>query len=220
LWDRLTVRENLTVYARLYSLPRAGRKVDEALEAFGLRDRAGDAAAQLSKGLKQRVAIARTLLHEPDIVLLDEPTSGLDPESARDVRELILRLRHEGRAVLMSTHNLDEVQRVADRVAVLRSRLVAVDTPAALRNRLFGARLRIVLVQPAAMFVDAARGPGVGAVDADGSTLVIEVDDAAGRAPAIIRRLVAANADIHSVMPDEPSLEQVYLRLVEGKPRP
>ena len=220
LWDRLTVRENLTVYARLYTLPRASQKVDEALETFGIRDRADDAAAQLSKGLKQRVALARTLLHGPDIVLLDEPTSGLDPESARDVRELVLRLRDERRAVLMSTHNLDEVQRVADRVAVVRSRLVALDTPAALRNRLFGARLRVVLAQPAATFADAAKGPGVGRVEAQGSTLVIEVDDAAGRAPAIVRRLVTANADIHSVMPDEPSLEQVYLRLVEDKARP
>jgi ABC-2 type transport system ATP-binding protein len=76
LWDRLTVRDNLTVYARLYALPQVSRKVDEALEIFGIRDRANDAAAQLSKGLKQRVALARTLLHGPDIVLLDEPTSG------------------------------------------------------------------------------------------------------------------------------------------------
>ena len=91
LWDRLTVRQNLSVYARLHGLPQPSRAVDEALELFGIADRARDFAAQLSKGLKQRVALARTLLHKPDIVLLDEPTSGLDPESARDVRDLILR---------------------------------------------------------------------------------------------------------------------------------
>ena len=148
------------MYARLYGLPQPERTVDEALEMFGVRDRAGDQAAQLSKGLKQRVALARTLLHKPDIVLLDEPTAGLDPESARDVRELVLRLRGEHRAVLMSTHNLDEVERVADRVAVMRSRLVALDTPAALRSRLFGTRLLVVIGQPAEAFVASVNGPG------------------------------------------------------------
>ena len=217
LWDRLTVRQNLSVYARLYGLPRPERAVDEALEMFGVRDRAGDAAALLSKGLKQRVALARTLLHRPDIVLLDEPTAGLDPESARDVRALVLRLRDEHRAVLMSTHNLDEVERVADRVAVMRSRLVALDTPAALRSRLFGTRLRVVIGQPAEAFVTSATGPGAADARADGSALSIGVDDAARRAPEIVRRLVAAGADIQSVMPDEPTLEQVYLRLVEEK---
>jgi ABC-2 type transport system ATP-binding protein len=215
LWDRLTVRQNLSVYARLYGLPL--RTVDEALELFGIRDRAADPTAQLSKGLKQRVALARTLLHRPDIVLLDEPTAGLDPESARDVREMVLRLRGERRAVLMSTHNLDEVERVADRVAVVRSALVALDTPAALRSRLFGNRLRVVLGQPAKRFVDSARGTGTHDVEAADSTLSIAVDDVTARAPEIVRRLVAAGADIQSVTPDEPTLEQVYLRLVEEK---
>ena len=215
LWDRLTVRQNLSVYARLYGLPHPQRTVDEALDLFGVRDRGGDQPAQLSKGLKQRVALARTLLHKPDIVLLDEPTAGLDPESARDVRDLVLRLRDEHRAVLMSTHNLDEVERVADRVAVMRSRLVALDTPAALRSRLFGTRLQIILGQPADGFAASVPGPGIGDVRAQGSTLSIEVDDAAARAPEIVRRLVAAGADIQSVMQDEATLEQVYLRLVE-----
>jgi ABC-2 type transport system ATP-binding protein len=214
LWDRLTVRQNLSVYARLHGLSRPSVVVDEMLDLFGLRDRARDLAAQLSKGLKQRVALARTLLHKPGIVLLDEPTSGLDPESARDVRGLILRLREERRAVLLSTHNLDEVERVADRVAVLRTRMVAVDTPAALRARLFGSRLRIVLAGPAMAFVDAAAGAGVSDVRVEQHSLSIAVDDGRGRAPAIVRRLVAAGADIEAVVPEEASLEEIYLRLL------
>ena len=216
LWDRLTVRQNLAVYARLQGLERPQRVVDAALDLFGIRDRAQEVAAHLSKGLKQRVALARTLLHEPDIVLLDEPTAGLDPESARDVRELVIRLRDEKRSILLSTHNLDEVERVANQVAVIRTRLIAMDTLAALRNRLFGARLRIVVSQPAATFVTSLKEIGFADARVDGSTLSIAVPDAATAAPAIVRRLVAAGADIEAIVPEDAPLEEVYLRLLES----
>jgi ABC-2 type transport system ATP-binding protein len=215
LWDRLTVRQNLMTYARLHGVPSPASAVDAALELFDLRDRGKDQAAQLSKGLKQRVALARTLLHRPEVVLLDEPTSGLDPESARDVRELVLRMRDERRAVLLSTHNLDEVERVANRVAVLRTRLIAVDTPSALRTRLFGARLRIALVPPAEAFATLLRQAGYSDVRAEDGTLSIAVDDPAARAPSVVRRLVEAGAQIQSVVPEEPPLEEVYLRLLQ-----
>jgi ABC-2 type transport system ATP-binding protein len=213
LWDRLPVRQNLRVYARLHGIADADRAVDESLAAFDLSSRAGDPAAQLSKGLKQRVAIARTLLHHPSIVLLDEPTSGLDPEAAREVRELILRLRSQGRAILLSTHNLDEVERVADRVAVLRGRLVAYDTPAALRARLFGARLRIVLDRDAAPLVAVVQRLAP-EVRAENRNLSIRVEDAAADAPAIVRALVDAGAGVEQVTPEEAPLEEVYLRLL------
>ena len=214
LWDRLSVRQNLHVYARLHGLAAAERVVDQALDTFDLRDRGTDPTALLSKGLKQRVALARTLLHEPAIVLLDEPTSGLDPESARDVRELILRLRQQGRAILLSTHNLDEVERVSDRVAVIRGSLVASDTPAALRTRLFGARLRVTLATEAAPFLAELPRAGASDIRADGRVLSIGVDDAARRAPEIVRMLVNVGAEIQSVVPEEPPLEEVYLRLL------
>lgn len=215
LWDRLTVRQNLTVYARLHGMPDPRRAVDAALEAFAIADRAAEPAAHLSKGLKQRVAIARALLHGPAIVLLDEPTAGLDPASARDVRELVLRLRQEGRAVLLSTHNLDEVERVADRVAVMRGRLLALDTPAALRAKLFGARLRVVLTGQAVAFADMLAAAGYPDVRPDGATLSIAVADAATAAPEIVRRLVAAGGEIRLVAPEEPPMEDVYLRLLD-----
>ena len=214
LWDRLSVRQNLRVYARLHGLPDPERAVDEALETFGLRDRGADAAAQLSKGLKQRVALARTLMHRPSTVLLDEPTSGLDPEAARDVRELIQRLRRERRAVLLSTHNLDEVERVADRVAVLRGRLVASDTPAALRARLFGARVRVALGAAAPSFAPVLRAAGFRDVREEAESLSIAVDDTSRRAPEIVRALVHAGAEVREVAAEEPPLEDVYLRLL------
>jgi ABC-2 type transport system ATP-binding protein len=219
LWDRLSVWQNLLVYAELQGLANPEAAVQEALATFDLRNRARDPAAQLSKGLRQRVALARTLLHKPDIVLLDEPTAGLDPESAREVRELVLGLRAELRSVVVSTHNLDEVERIADRVAVIRTVLVAVDTPAALRARVFGARVRVVLAQPAERFVAVLTDAGFGDVRHDGVTLSIGIGDYAASVPALVRRLVGAGAEILTVVADEPPLEDVYLKLV-GESQP
>lgn len=220
LWDRLTVFQNLLVHAQLQDVSNPRQVVREALAQFDLSTRGHELAAQLSKGLKQRVALARTLLHQPSVVLLDEPTSGLDPESAREVRDLILRLRRDGRAILVSTHNLDEVERVADRVAVLRTTLVALDTPAALRSQVFGLRLRIVLAGPAQPFASSVTGEGISDVRAEGAIMSVRVDDVARRAPAIVRALVQAGADVQRVAPEEPPLEEVYLRLVRESTPP
>jgi ABC-2 type transport system ATP-binding protein len=219
LWDNLTVRDNLKVYAQLYGMRDAEKAVNEALALFAITDRRDDRTARLSKGLKQRVALARALVHRPSIVLLDEPTAGLDPESARDVRELIVAMRGEGRAVLLCTHNLDEVERMADRVAVLRSRLIAVGTPSELRQRLFTSRLRIRLSQDAESFAARLRASGVRDVGADGSWL--SLSEGTLTTPQIVRMLVEAGADIEAVERDEPSLEDVYLKLLQddGAPR-
>src|SRR5688572_6074933 len=214
LWDRLSVRRNLDVYARLQGLAAPEKAVDRALELFGILDRANDPAAQLSKGLRQRVALARTLLHDPAVILLDEPTSGLDPESARDVRDLILRMREERRAVLLSTHNLDEVERIADRVAVLRTRLIAVDTPAALRSRLFGARVRIVVSDRADALAEQLRQAGTTDVVVADNTLSIATDGTPSSVPPLVRALVDAGAAIESVTPESAPLEEVYMRLL------
>ena len=217
LWDRLTVRENLHTYARLHGLRDPHGAVRQVMDTFRITDRADEPAAVLSKGLKQRVALARTLLHDPDIVLLDEPTSGLDPESARDVRAMILALRDQGRAVLLSTHNLDEVGRVASRVAVLRQRLLAVDTPAALRLKLFGNRVRIGITGHAGEFLPALRAGGHRDVIADDDVLSVAITDAGRDVPHVVRVLVESGARIVAVTPEEHSLEDVYLRLVTGE---
>jgi ABC-2 type transport system ATP-binding protein len=188
--------------------------VDEALRRFNLWDRRHDTAAVLSKGMKQKVAIARALIHRPSTVLLDEPTAGLDPKTARDVRELILELRESGCAVLVSTHNLDEAERVADRIGVLEKRLLAVDTASALRRRFFGRRLTIVTVGPAAPLVPAVSALTGNQAIADGTRMSVGIEDPDRQTPAIVRALVEAGADVLQVVEEHPPLEEVYLRVL------
>ena len=214
LWERLSVRMNLLTYARLHQLPDPPGVVERALARFGLSERADSLGAELSKGLKQRVAIARTLLHDPPVVLLDEPTSGLDPQSARLVRDLVLELRTRGHAVILSTHNLDEAERLADRVGVLRGRFLAIASPTDLRRRIFGARMRVRVHGDASRFVQTVTGAGAKDVSADGSHVTFGLDDIESGTPAVVRALVQAGADVVSVAPEDRPLEDVYFALV------
>jgi ABC-2 type transport system ATP-binding protein len=156
-------------------------------------------------------------LHNPRLAMLDEPTAGLDPESARDVRTLIVRLREQGRTVLLCTHNLDEVERVADRVAVLRTRLIAIGTPASLRERLFAPRVRITLAEEASRFVAPLKSGGLTDVTAEGAVLSVGIKDTSFTTPDLVRRLVEAGAPVESVTTEEPRLEDVYLKLLQDE---
>jgi ABC-2 type transport system ATP-binding protein len=211
LWDRLTVRMNLVTYARLYGLPRPHDAVQRTLSLVGLSDRQRDAAGSLSKGLRQRVAIARALLHDPPIVLLDEPTAGLDPASARQIRDLIQDLGRLGRAVLVSTHNLSEAEQLAGRIAILNSSLLALDTPAALRQARGDSRVDIDVEGPAEPWI--ARLGAETSPSAAGSTLSLTLTDPS-RVPDVIAGLVQAGARIRRVNPSARTLEEVYLALV------
>src|SRR5436309_12444253 len=218
LWDRLTVRENLRVYAGIYALGQPDRAIDRALDIFSLGDRSATRAAELSKGMRQKVALVRALLHDPAVLLLDEPTSGLDPEVTRSVRLLLEERRQAGCSILVSTHNLDEAERLADRVAVLHERLVAIDRPSDLRRRLTTGRVIIrVAGDPAAYVETVGRIVGPAAeVVAERATLVVHVANPEQQTPALVAALVDARAQILEVRAEMPALEDVYLHLMNN----
>src|SRR5512137_909416 len=141
MYDNLSAEYNLRIYAKLYEVRDGPAAVEKYLKMLGLWERRFDAAGTFSKGMKQKLAIARCLLHEPRLLFLDEPTAALDPEAAHLVRDFIAELKKEGRTIFLCTHNLDEADRLCDRIGVFKSRLLVVDTPARLRSQLFGRKV-------------------------------------------------------------------------------
>jgi ABC-2 type transport system ATP-binding protein len=216
LYLRLTVSENLEYFAGLYGLNRSGTRIHDALAAVNLGDRAGDLCGGLSKGLRQRVGLARTLLSDPKIMFLDEPTSGLDPLAALDVHNLIIGLRERGVTIFLTTHRLDEAERLCDRVAILNTTLRTVGRPADLRAQLFKKTVVVKtlspLADPAAVFtsVDGVEEWHSG----EPCSYELTVTDATRVAPAVTRDLVGAGADVLFVGEVQHSLEDVYLELI------
>jgi ABC-2 type transport system ATP-binding protein len=218
LYDRLSAKKNLEIFARLYEVKDVPGQVEKYLRMLGLWDRRDDLAGNFSKGMKQKVAICRALLHEPKVLFLDEPTSGLDPEAAKLVHDFIEQLKAEGRTIFLCTHNLDEADRLCDRIGMMKQRLLVVDTPQNLRQRLFGRKVVFHVKQSTPALVGLVKAqPFARDVQAVDNKIVVGLDKPEEQNPVLVRKLVEAGADVQFVGELRHSLEDVYLSLINGK---
>src|SRR5213083_2824018 len=219
LYERQSALENLVFFATLYGLngPTAAGQAEHFLRLMGLWDRRREAVATFSRGMKQKMAIARAALHEPRILFLDEPTTGLDPDAAKTVREFIVALRGEGRTVFLCTHNLDEADRLCDRIAFFRHRVLRIAQPDDLRAELYGRATEIRLL-PKPRAEDLARVqavPGVHEAHLENGSIVVASADPLLTNPLLVRALVDGGAEIAFVTERKAHLEDVYLQIVE-----
>lgn len=215
--DRLAANDTLILFGQMYGLERnaATARAGELLKRFGLADRAGDKVGGYSKGMRQRLALARTLLHDPELLFLDEPTAGLDPVAAREVHERIAYLATaEGRSVVLCTHDLQEAQRLCDRVVLLqRGRVVAQGRPAELARGVASRRPARIVVEPSQWEPALAlAGPGALAGSDAGEIVVTQAsrDDLAD----LVKSLVTNDVRVFAVVPAETTLEDVYFALM------
>ncbi len=216
LYNELTAFENLDFYGKVYEVPDARRKtnIEHFLKMLGLWEKKDVPAGTFSKGMKQKLAIARALVHEPQILFMDEPTANLDPESAKTVRDFILELKKEDRTIFLNTHNLDEAQRLCDRIGILKTKLLTIGTPEQLKLNLRGARTEIRLAQVTDAIVNAVKKVAPNRVTVTDNTVVIDVTNAETQNPAIFEAIVSSGGRIQNVTQVEPTLEEVYLNMV------
>ncbi len=221
LYERQSANDNLMFFAELFGLSAATARsqTERYLRLMGLWDRRDEAVGTYSRGMKQKMAIARAAIHEPRILFLDEPTTGLDPDAARTVREFIAQIRGEGRTVFLCTHNLDEADRLCDRIAFFRRSIIRIDTPAKLRSELYGhaTEFRVMPAPTADHLVRVQGVPGVQAAHLENGSIIVVSGDPLAVNPRVVRTLVAAGAELAYVSERKASLEDVYLRIVEGE---
>ena len=217
MYDRLSAEMNLRTFARLYGVKDANGQVEKYLRLLGLWDRRFDEVGGFSKGMRQKLAIARALLHQPKVLFLDEPTSGLDPEASRLVRDFIEELKSEGTTIFLCTHNLDEADRLCQRIAIFKSHLITVDTPQDLRQKLFGRKSVFHLRALDPVWIPLVMSvPGVKEVQPLENRLIVRLDDPEIQNPEIIRKLVGVDAEIQFVGELRHSLEDIYMEMIRA----
>jgi len=216
LYDDLSAYDNLDFYGKLYDCTEAQRKENIArfLKMLGLWEKKDVAAGAFSKGMKQKLAIARAIIHEPQILFMDEPTANLDPESSKTVRDFILELKKEKKTIFLNTHNLDEAQRICDRIGILNTRLMAIGTPEELEKSVQGRKTVIQLEQAGDAIIAALRKLPLRNLVIDGNKLTIDVTDPEKENVAIVDTIVGAGGHVQSVAVVGSTLEDAYLKLV------
>jgi len=219
LYESLSANRNLDFFAQLYGVPKNKRekRIEELLKMLDLWDRRDEPVATYSKGMKQKIAIARAFVHDPQVVFLDEPTAGLDPQASLTVREFLVALKKEGRTVFINSHHLDEVERLCDRIAVMNRTALAIGSPKDLARRYWGRTTVVELASVDDAFVDIVRGLDFASnVRVDDGRILVDLDDPEIRNPVIVERLTRAGAKIEYVTELKRSLEDVYMKLIGG----
>ena len=226
LYDRLTAEENMEFFAEAYGITdRSDRsnRIRELLEFFDLWERRNDKAGGLSKGMKQKLAIARALVHSPEILFLDEPTSGLDPRSAKDIRDLMEELsERDNQTILLSTHRLEDAERLCSRVMIIRDGgSLIVGSPDELRRRMTGSPLLEVRLRRVdegiIRSIRTLEQVSNLSINAEANRMTVGLKNLEDETPLVVRRIVEAGGLILSVEALEPSLEEAYLKLVGGE---
>jgi len=217
LYEDLTAYENLDFYGKLYETPDDQRKtnIERFLKMLDLWDRKDVRAGSFSKGMKQKLSLARALIHEPEILFMDEPTANLDPESGKTVRDFIIEIKKQGRTIFLNTHNLDEAQRICDRIGIIKTKLLTVGTPEHLRESLSQPRTEITLAQVNETLLDALRKLVPNKIEVTGNKLIIDVTDPDKDNPTIITAITSAGGQIREVTQIVPTLEDVYLQITK-----
>ncbi len=216
-YERLTAQRNLEYFAGFYQgINDPGEQVEKYLKIMGLWERRESPVASYSKGMKQRLALARALLAEPKVLFLDEPTAGLDPEASGEVRELIQKLSREGRTIFLSTHNLPEAELLCNRIAVFRTRLLALDTPGNLRQQQFRRKAMIRLeIANEAILASIDKLAFVKSLSRNGNQLSVELNNPDKELPELVQTIVQSGGRILEVTEERHSLEEIYLSLVK-----
>ena len=216
LYERLSAYRNLEFFAQLYGVRRPREQIERYLKMLGLWGRRSEPVARFSKGMKQKMALARALLHEPKVLFLDEPTAGLDPEAAKLVRDFIEELAEEHqRTIFLCTHNLAEAERLCDRIGLIKQRLITVGTPEELKDRLYGRRTVVQLRNPLpGLEAQLQELPFIRELRLDGNRLIVGLEDPEEENPVLIRRLVELGAEVQWVEEQRHTLEEVYLDLI------
>jgi ABC-2 type transport system ATP-binding protein len=216
LYESLTAYENLDYYGTLYRRTDSQRKESNEyfLKLLGLWEKRDALSGTFSKGMKQKLAIARALVHDPEILFMDEPTANLDPEAAKAVREFILDLKKEKKTIFINTHNLDEAQRICDRIGILNTRLMAVGTPEELERSIHGRKTVIQLKQVNEAILNSLKKLQVKNLVREGNKLTVDVENPGEENPDMINAVASAGGRIETVTVTSSSLEDAYLKLV------
>jgi ABC-2 type transport system ATP-binding protein len=217
LSENLTAYDNLDFYGKIYDCTEAQRKesIHRFLEMLGLWEKRDVLTGTFSKGMKQKLAIARALIHDPQVLFMDEPTANLDPEAAKTVREFILQLKKEKKTIFLNTHNLDEAQRICDRVAIMNTSLRAIGTPQDLERSVSGRKTVIGLEQQANDAVSVAlKKLSLKNLSIDGNTITFDVEDPDKENSPVVGAIVLAGGHVRSINVVGSTLEDTYLKLV------